>query len=129
MSFLDNLENSLNSLENVSERTDNTQERNRQKMDRERALAVAPWAERLKTGEWTSQLMKTATREGFARRTKVYITWLGDMLRLEAREKRLELKPCPDGIEAAMSEEKERKSVTRIDLSGNPDDLIRDWLG
>lgn len=32
-----------------------------------------------------------ATRLGFAQRTKVHITWRGTTLRLEARERRLEL--------------------------------------
>ena len=41
---------------------------------------------------------------GFSLRTKVHIAWLGSTLRLEARDKRLELRPTAQGIVAAYIE-------------------------
>ncbi len=62
MSFLDNLENNLKALENREE--GGIDESRRRDSERERALAVAPWAERLKAAPFTSNLMKQATLAG-----------------------------------------------------------------
>ena len=51
MSFLDNLENSLKSLESSEEAAESRQrEQDRRQSERSRALATAPWAEKLKNG-------------------------------------------------------------------------------
>jgi hypothetical protein len=54
--------------------------------------------------------------------------WLGTTLRLEAREKRLELRPTPRGIVAAYLENGQETRVEALDLKDNPEDLVRQWL-
>ena len=129
MSFLDNLENSLKSLENASGQEDATREKDRRKLDAAAQNAVAPWAEQLKKSAYTEELLKTATREGFKSRTKVYITWLGTTLRLEARERRLELRPSTNGVIATFLLNAEEKGSRLLQLRGDPADLVREWLG
>src|SRR5689334_17102982 len=97
MSFLDNLESNLKSLESNQE-TDHTAEYQRRARERAGAQAVAPYAEALKKGPFTAELLKQTTRVGFSLRTKVHIAWLGSTLRLEARERRLELRPTAGGV-------------------------------
>src|ERR1035441_7101078 len=105
MSFLDNLENNLKSLESQEEGKGDAE---RQQRDRENrrasAQAAAPYAEELKKGPYTAELLKQATRIGFGMRLKVHIAWIGTTLRLEAREKRLELRPTESGVVAAYLE-------------------------
>src|ERR1035441_9297067 len=73
MSFLDNLENNLKSLESQEEGKGDAE---RQQRDRENrrasAQAAAPYAEELKKGPHTAELLKQATRIGFGMRLKVY---------------------------------------------------------
>jgi hypothetical protein len=127
MSFLDNLENSLKSLESQEDRGSN----DRQKRDAERAAAIAaaPWAEKLKNGPYTQELLKQATRIGFEKRAKVYIAWIGTSLKLEARERKLELRPTPDGVTARFLEEGKETREEALDLGGDPETLVRQWLG
>lgn len=126
MSFLDNLENNLKSLESQDERDGS--EARRRAADRSAALAVAPWAEKLKNSEYTRILMKSATAEGHKLRTKVYLAWVGAVLKLEAREQKLELRPAANGVEAVFLQGgvEERKKL--IDLEGDPEELVREWL-
>ena len=70
-----------------------TRERNRAE-----AQAAAPYAEELKKSPFTAELLKQAARVGFEKRTKVHVAWLGSTLRLEARERRLELRPTASGV-------------------------------
>ena len=129
MSFLDNLENSLKSLENSEQgREDKEREHRARESERARVHSVAPFAEELKKGPYTAELLKQAARVGFSLRTKVNIVWLGTTLRLEAREKRLELRPAAEGILAAYLENGQETKVERLDLKGNPEDLVRQWL-
>jgi hypothetical protein len=65
---------------------------------------------------------------GFSFRTKVHIAWLGSSLRLEAREKRLELRPTPAGIVAVYIENGQETRTEPLDLAGNPEALVRAWL-
>src|ERR1700722_15812291 len=99
MSFLDDLENSLKSLENSEEGRTNRENEQRQR-ERERAAtqAAAPFAEQLKQGPFTTALLRDAARVGHSLRVKIHVIWLGPTLRLEARERRLELRPTADGI-------------------------------
>jgi hypothetical protein len=130
MSFLDNLENTLKSLES-SEQGREDAERAQRKRDSERAKAqaVAPFAEQLKQSPYTAELLKQAARVGFSLRTKVHIAWLGSTLRLEARDKRLELRPTAQGIVAGYIENGQEVRTEPCDLTGNPEDLVRRWLG
>ena len=98
MSFLDNLENNLKSLESSEQGKDDAERAHRtRENERAQAQAVAPFAEQLKQSPYTAELLKQAARVGFSLRTKVHIAWLGSTLRLEARDKRLELRPTPAG--------------------------------
>ena len=129
MSFLDNLENNLKSLESSEEgKQASEREARAREQDRAAAQAIAPWAEKLKTSPFTAELLKQASRVGFSMRTKVHIAWLGTTLRLEAREKRLELRPTPDGIVAAYLEGQQEMRKEAVELSGSAEDLVRGWL-
>jgi hypothetical protein len=129
MSFLDNLENNLKSLESQDEGREGAE---RQQQERERnwagAQAVAPYAEQLKKGPYTEELLKQAARIGFSMRTKVHVAWLGSTLRLEARERRLEFRPTPSGVVAVEIDQNRETRVEPIDLAGSPEDLLRRWL-
>ena len=129
MSFLDNLENNLKSLESQSEGKE-AAERQLRARESERAVAqaVAPYAEELKQSPFTSELLIQATRVGHALRTKVHIAWLGNTLRLEARERRLDLRPTAEGIVTAYSEGGREVRTEPLDLQGSPEQLLRDWL-
>lgn len=130
MSFLDNLENNLKSLENSEQGKEDKERAHRTREDeRARVQAAAPFAEQLKKSPYTAELLKQAARVGFSLRTKVHIAWLGSTLRLEARDKRLELRPTPRGIVAAYIENGQETRTEACDLTGSPEDLIRQWLG
>ena len=121
MSFLDNLENNLKALESLE--AGGLDDRKRREAERREAMAAAPWAERLKSSPYVGKLMRDLTRAGFARRMKVNFVWIGRSLRLEAMEQRLELAPTPHGIEAIFPDRR-----MPVDLDGEPDDLIREWM-
>ncbi len=127
MGFLDNLENSLKSLESREERDPNAHRKRED--DRTRALAVAPWSEKLRNSNYTKQLFDNAAAAGHRIRTKVYMAWFDGTLRLEARERRLELKPTPDGIVAEFAEPDGRSRTRPVDLDSDPQELIAEWLG
>src|SRR5580692_8933758 len=129
MSFLDDLENSLKSLENSEEGRANRESEHRQR-ERERAAtqAAAPFAEQLKHGPFTTALLRDAARVGHSLRTKIHIVWLGSTLRLEARGKRLELRPTAEGVVAARIENGRETRVEPLDLKSDPEQLIRSWL-
>jgi hypothetical protein len=129
MSFLDNLENNLKSLETAEQNRDEAERRERaRETERAEALAAAPYAEQLRNGPFTEELLKQATRVGFSMRTKVHIAWLGATLRLEARERRLELRPTPHGLVAAYLENGQETRVEPLDLASDPAALVRGWL-
>ena len=66
MSFLDNLENSLKSLESRDEASGNAEQQQRaRERARAEAQAAAPYAEELKKGPFTAELLKQAARVGF----------------------------------------------------------------
>ena len=128
MGFLDNLENNLKALESREDPADAAEQHRRREADRNHALAAAPWAERLRSGPYTAELLKAATRAGYARRTKVHLAWLDTTLRLEARDRRLELRPTPGGVLAVYLEENREVRSAPVDLDGNPETLVNDWL-
>jgi hypothetical protein len=126
MSFLDNLENSLKSLESREERDPG--EQRRKEDERLRARAAAPWAEQLKNSTYTQQLFEQAAIAGHRIRTKIYMAWIDSTLRLEAKGRRLELQPTPDGITASMIEEDGTSRTEPLDLNSRPEDLLDTWL-
>jgi hypothetical protein len=126
VSFLDNLENNLKALESRDEAGSN--DARKRDADRSLARAAAPWAERLRNADFTKKLMQQATRAGFQMRSKVYITWIGSTLRLEGRNQRLELRPASEGISAVILHDGEEVKRTAVDLNGDPDTLLREWL-
>jgi hypothetical protein len=129
MSFLDNLENNLKSLESGAEGKEEVERQRRgRQAERENALAAAPWAEELKKGRYTADLLSMVSRMGHERRVKVHIAWLGAALRLEARDRRLEFRPTPEGVIAvAIADGREGEAVP-VDLNGSPEPLLRQWL-
>ena len=130
MSFLDNLENTLMNLESSEEGKDDAERAYRaRENERSQAQAMAPFAEQLKQSPYTAELLKQAARVGFSLRTKVHIAWLGSTLRLEARDKRLELRPTPQGIIAGYIENGREMRTEPCDLTGSPEELVRQWLG
>src|ERR1700683_2672080 len=100
MSFLDNLEDNLKALESLE--AGGLDDSKRREAERERAIAAAPWAERLKSGPYVKALMRELTRMGHSRRMKVNFIWIGTTLRVEARENRFELQPTPHGVDAVF---------------------------
>jgi hypothetical protein len=126
MGFLDNLENSLKSLERADER--DTSAHDRRQSERESALAVAPWAEKLKASPYTADLMNKAAEAGHRIRTKVYMAWLGTTLRLEARGRKLELRPMPEGIRAVFLDGTDELRSEPVDLDSDPGKLVNEWL-
>lgn len=130
MSFLDSLENNLKALENQEERDPAraAEIRQRREDDKARALAAAPFAEELRTGQFTTGLLDHATRIGHSQRTKVQITWIDTTLRLQAKERRLELRPTADGVTAVFSTDAGEPASRAVDLKSDPEALAREWL-
>ena len=129
MSFVDNLENNLKSLESTEHgREEAGREQKARANARAETQAAAPFAEALKKGPFTAELLKQATRVGFSLRTKVHVAWLGSTLRLEARERRLELRPTTAGVIAAYIEDGRETRTEPVDLSGSAEQLVRGWL-
>jgi hypothetical protein len=128
MGFLDNLENSLKNLESRDE-SDGQRDRERREAESNAARAAAPYADLLRDSPFTAGLLEHATRLGFAKRMKVHIAWLGTTLRLEAREKKLELRPTPEGIVAVFIENGCEVRNKSVELDAKPENLAREWLG
>jgi hypothetical protein len=126
MSFLDNLESSLKNLESQEER--DPREHQRRREERSRAVAVGPWAEQLKNGPYTQKLFEQAALAGHRIRTKIYMAWFDDMLRLEARQRRLELRPTAEGIVAAFVEIDGATKTQAVNLKSDPAELLQQWL-
>ena len=127
MGFLDNLENSLKNLESQEERDPNTERRREE--ERARAVAIAPWAEQLKESGFTKLLLDLAAQRGHRLRTKIYFAWLDTTLRLEARGRKLDLEPTPEGIRANFIEPDGKVLHRSVDLNGDPSQLLDNWLG
>ena len=129
MSFLDNLENNLKSLESQEDGKESAQRQHRDRENqRANAKAVAPFAEQLKEGPYTAELLKQTTRVGHSLRTMIRATWLDTTLRLEARDRKLELRPTAAGIAAVYLENNQEVRQQPLDLDGSPELLLRDWL-
>jgi hypothetical protein len=125
MSFLDNLENTLKNLEKGEELAES---RERRESERAAAIAAGPWAEKLRDSEWTKALLNHAAVAAHGLRAKLHLAWIGNTLRLEVRDRRLELRPDAGGISAVMLENGDEKSSEIANLDGDPAELIRRWL-
>ncbi len=131
MGFLDNLENTLKSNEAREERADTASGRRNQKLaeaERSRARSIQPLVDELKKGKFTADLLNEVTRIAHGLRTKVYITWIGTTLRLEARQHRLELMPTPDGIVATTFVDASATGSQTIDLKKSSKPLAEKWM-
>lgn len=131
MSFLDNLENTLKALERQEEKDPEKQKRDRELREAERAAAIrrAPFVEVLRESAFTSELLGQCRMVGRELRVLVQFTWIGETLRLDAKDKRMELEPTSEGVIAVMSESGVEKARIPVDL--NKDDaaaLARRWL-
>jgi hypothetical protein len=129
MSFLDNLENNLKALEGREEGDGARQQHLRREAEAQQARAAAPYAQRLRSGPYTQELLKQATRTGHALRTKVNLAWIDSTLRLQVRDRKLELRPTPDCVLAVFMEDNREIGSRPVDLDGDPAVLIREWLG
>jgi len=130
MSFLDNLENNLKALESREEKDPAKQKEElaRREAERQAALAAAPVAAALKTGPFTEKFLVACRTIGHRQRTMVRFTWLDSTLRLEAKERRLDLKPTAQGVEAAFYVDNEPTSQRMLTLEEDPEALANEWL-
>lgn len=131
MSYLDNLENNLKALEKQDERDPEKVKREQERREAERTAALqrAPHVEALKTSPFTSELLTQCRAIGHGQRVLVQFTWLGENLRLDAKEKRLQLTPTAEGISAVFSANGEVTS--RENVNPQTDDaaaLAKRWL-
>jgi hypothetical protein len=130
MSFLDSLENNLKALEAQDERDPAraAEIRKRREEDRASALAAAPHAEELRNGKFTLALLDHAARIGHSLRTKVQITWIDTTLRLQAKDRRLDLQPTAEGVKAVFSTNGDETASRSVDLQSDPEALARELL-
>ena len=130
MSFLDNLENNLKALESREEKDPLKQkeEQARREADRQSALAAAPVAEALKSGPFTEKFLTACRLIGHSQRTMVRFTWLDTTLRLEAKERRLDLKPTAQGVEATFYVDNESTAQQLLTLDEDAEALAKQWL-
>ncbi|HBY60365.1 MAG TPA: hypothetical protein DEH78_11115 [Solibacterales bacterium] len=130
MGFLDNLESNLDALERSVERDPEEAKRAAEQREARRAeaLQIAPWAEALRKGPFTEKLLVASRAIGFGARILVQFTWLDTTLRLDAKEKRLELRPAPNGVRAVYFENGAEERSEMLDLSGDAEAFAKRWL-
>ena len=130
MSFRDNLENNLKAMESRTERDPEAlaREAAAREAARSAALEIAPYAEALRNGPFKDGLLSACRDIGHRRRILVRPIWVDSTLRLEAGDKRLELRPTPGGVMAIVFEGGREQDRTSIDLSADPAKLAEKWL-
>jgi hypothetical protein len=130
MSFLDNLENNLKALESREDRDPRTLERERsaREAERDRVRRTAPHAEALRNGSYAGELITACRAIGHARRILVRPTWVDSVLRLEAGNQKLELRPTPEGVQAVFITAGSEERTEPVDLSEPPSTLANKWL-
>jgi hypothetical protein len=131
MSFLDNLENNLKALESQEEKDPEKVQRDRERRDSERnaALLRAPYVEALKNSPFTSALLTECRAIGHGQRVLVQFLWIGESLRLNAKNKRMELTPLSEGIVAVLSVDGVDTGRTIVNPErDDPAALARLWL-
>ena len=131
MGFLDNLENQLKALERQEERDPEQQKRDRERRDAERNAAVmrAPHVSELRNSAFTQDLLGQCRVVGREHRVLVQFAWIEDNLRLDAKEKRMELVPTAEGIIAVSY--KDGVEVSRMNVNpdkDNAEQVVRSWL-
>lgn len=131
MGFLDNLENTLKALERQEEKDPEKVKRDRELREAERSAAItrAPHVEALRDSAFTSDLLGQCRVVGREVKVLVQFSWIGENLRLDAKEKRMELVPTADGIVAVVSENGVESG--QWDVNPEKDDaaaLARRWL-
>lgn len=117
MSFLDNLENNLKALESQEEKDPEKVKRDQERREAERnaALLRAPHLDALKNSAFTSNLLTECRTIGHGQRVLVQFAWIGETLRLNAKNKRMELSPSPEGIIAVLSVDGLETGRTTVD--------------
>ncbi len=131
MSFLDNLENNLKALERVEEKDPEKIKRDQEQReaDRSAALRRAPHVEALKKSAFTSNLLTACRTIGHGQRILVQFVWIGETLRLTAKDKRMDLIPEPDGISAVFSTGGGETGRTAVNPeTDDPGELAKRWL-
>lgn len=130
MSFLDNLENTLKNMESGMEQDAQSLQRAAiaREEQRKAAIAAAPFAEQLKNSSWTQELLGACMTIGHSMRVRVGMVWIGDMLRLDAKEKRLELRPGAHGVEAVSLLSGAETTREVVDFEKPATDLATKWL-
>ncbi len=128
MSFLDNLEQNLKNLESADEAADTARAQRARRETREMERAAEPYAEELKKGPYGQEVLKEAARAGHAAKTKIFVAWIGQALRLELGARRLELRPTPAGISAVFIENNVETNIRPVRLTENPGKMIKEWL-
>ncbi len=132
MSYLDNLENNLKALESQEEKDPEKVQRDRERREAERnaALLRAPFVDALKSSAFTSELLTQCRTIGHGQRVLVQFVWVGETLRLNAKNKRMDLTPSAEGIVAVVSID--GMETDRVTVDPNKDDaaaLARRFLG
>jgi hypothetical protein len=131
MSFLDNLENNLKALESREEKDPEAVKRDRERREAERnaALLRAPHVDALKNSAFTSELLTQCRTLGRGQRVLVQFTWIGENLRLDARPRRMDLMPTPEGITAVFSESGVETGREQVNpQADDPATLAARWL-
>jgi hypothetical protein len=85
--------------------------------------------EALKDSAFTSELLTQCRTIGHGQRVLVRFTWIEETLRLDAKEKRMELIPTSQGIEAVFSSDGTETGREIVDSeNGDAAALARLWL-
>jgi hypothetical protein len=131
MSFLDNLENTLKALERQEERDPEKLKREQEQKEAERNAAIqrSPHVEALRESAFTSELLGQCRLVGRELRVLVQFTWIGENLRLDAKDKRMELVPTAKGIVAVFYEDGTETKQAKVNPDrDDPAALARGWL-
>jgi hypothetical protein len=128
MGFLDNLENTLKAAERVGEREDAKSSEASRAAEMEAIRAAAPNAELLKKSQWTQELLTQCVTIGHGQRVRVGMAWIGTTLRLETREKRMDLEPGADGVTAIFSVDGVETGRERVVIGSDAAALAGRWL-
>lgn len=127
MSYADKIESALKSLEG-REGADRGANRRRRDAEQAAAKATQPWAEQLRKGRYTDQFLGQITRIGHGLRIKPQIAWIGNSLKLSARDHMLELRPAADGVYAITYAHGDKTGSEKVNLEGKPEKLAEKWL-
>ena len=130
MGFAENLESDLKNLESAEERDPEAQLRQADSREAARAaaLAIQPHAQQLKHSKFTADLLNQASLLGRSQRLAVRILWMGQTLRLQARDHTFELRPTPTGVEGRFLRGTAEIERFPVNFSGAPQDLAQRWL-